>query len=105
MQAVILAGGRGSRLHPLTERIPKPMVPLFDRPVLEHTIALLRRHSIRDLTLTVSYRARDIIDHFGGGSRWGVRIRYIVEETPLGTAGALRDLAPKLRDTFLVLSG
>ncbi|HZO91582.1 MAG TPA: NDP-sugar synthase [Chthonomonadaceae bacterium] len=105
MQAVILAGGKGTRLHPLTRHIPKPMVPLFDRPVLEHTIALLKSHGIRHLIFTLSYRARDIIEYFGGGSRWGVHIQYAIEDEPLGTAGGLKAMQPLLRETFCVLSG
>lgn len=105
MQAVILAGGKGTRLHPLTTNIPKPMVPIFDRPVLEHTIHLLRSHSITHITLTLNYRANDIMSYFGGGSRWGVHIQYAIEDSPLGTAGGLRAMKPLLNDTFLVLSG
>lgn len=105
MQAVILAGGKGTRLHPLTSRIPKPMVPVFDRPALEHTLLLLKRHDIRHLLITLSYRATDIIDYFGGGSRWGVHIQYAIEDSPLGTAGGLHAMKPFLHDTFFVLSG
>jgi mannose-1-phosphate guanylyltransferase/phosphomannomutase len=81
------------------------MVPLFDRPVLEHTILLLKAHGVTHLILTLSYRARDIIEYFGGGSRWGVHIQYAIEDTPLGTAGGLKGMQPMLRDTFFVLSG
>ena len=105
MQAVILAGGKGSRLHPLTADIPKPMAPIFNRPAMEHLVELLVRHDIRDIILTVSHLATTILDHFGDGTRWGANIRYSAEDTPKGTAGAVKDLQPVLSDTFLVLSG
>ena len=105
MQAVILAGGKGTRLHPLTSSTPKPMVNLFDKPVLEHTVELLKRHGIRDIVITLAYKADQIIDHFGGGTRWGVNIQYALEDMPKGTAGGLRSLQPVLSDTFVVISG
>lgn len=105
MRAVILAGGRGTRLHPLTTNVPKPLVPMFDKPVMEHTVTLLAKHGIRDITVTVSYRADQIMERFGDGSRLGVNIDYYIEETPRGTAGGLKDFADKLTETFLVISG
>ncbi len=105
MQAVLLAGGRGSRLHPLTYRLPKPMVPIFDRPVIEHTLRLLKRHGVDHVVLTLGYRANDIIRYFGTGAAWDMTIQYVIEETPLGTAGGLRALKPLIDSTFLVLSG
>lgn len=105
MQAVILAGGKGTRLHPLTANIPKPMVPLFDRPVMEHCICLLARHGITDIIVTVSYLARDIMRYFGDGSRLGVKIRYSVETEPLGTAGGVKLIQEMIDDTFVVVSG
>ena len=105
MQAVILAGGKGMRLFPLTSRTPKPMVSLFNKPVLEHAINLLKRHDVYDITITLAYKAEQIIDYFGGGSKWGVNIQYALEDSPMGTAGGLRRLQPMLNDTFLVLSG
>jgi mannose-1-phosphate guanylyltransferase/phosphomannomutase len=81
------------------------MVPLFDRPVMEHMITLLKSHGVTHLILTLSYRARDIIEYFGGGSRWGVHIQYAIEDSPLGTAGGLKAMQPLLQDTFFVLSG
>ena len=105
MQAVILAGGKGARLYPLTSRTPKPMVNLFNKPVLEHTIDLLKQHGIRDIIITVAYKADQIIDYFGGGSKWGVNIQYSLEDIPMGTAGGLRRLQPLLNDTFLIISG
>jgi mannose-1-phosphate guanylyltransferase / phosphomannomutase len=105
MQAVILAGGRGTRLHPLTDQTPKPLTPLFNRPVMEHLIELLAKHEVRDITVTLSYLARDIVHHFGDGSKWGVNLHYSIENSPKGTAGGVKELQPILHDTFLVLSG
>jgi len=105
MQAVILAGGKGTRLHPLTTNIPKPMVPFFDRPVMEHCIKLLAKHDIKDIIITVSYLAKDIMHYFGNGSRWGVKIRYSVETEPLGTAGGVKLIQPMINDTFVIVSG
>lgn len=105
MQAVILAGGQGTRLRPLTARTPKPMVPLFDRPVMEHALLLLRKHGVHQVFVTLSYRAREIIDYFGGGSRWGMRIHYSIEDEPMGTAGGVKRFVSSLHDTFLVISG
>jgi len=81
------------------------MVPLFDRPVMEHALRLLRKHGVRQVFVTLSYRAREIIDYFGGGSRWGMRIHYSIEDEPMGTAGGVRRFADLLHDTFLVISG
>ena len=105
LQAVILAGGKGTRLHPLTSGIPKPMVPLFGKPVMEHMIALLGRHGYADIGMTVSHLAMDVMKHFGGGSRWGVHLQYSIEDTPLGTAGGVKQIRSSLRDTFLVVCG
>lgn len=105
MQAVILAGGEATRLHPLVTSIPKPMVPLFDRPVLEHTIKLLAKHGIRDIIITVSHLAEDIVEYFGDGSHWNVSIHYSVEFEPRGTAGGVKLVQSMIEDTFLVISG
>jgi mannose-1-phosphate guanylyltransferase/phosphomannomutase len=105
MQAVILAGGKGTRLQPLTSRTPKPMVKLFGKPVIEHTIDLLKRHGVRDIVITVAYKAEQIMEHFGNGSKWGVNIQYSIEGTPRGTAGGLRTIQPIINDTFLIISG
>lgn len=105
MQAVILAGGRGTRLYPLTSNMPKPMLNLFNKPVLEHTIELLKHYDIRDIVITLAYKAEQIIDYFGSGSRWGVNIQYYLEDTPKGSAGGLRRIQPVLNETFVVVSG
>jgi mannose-1-phosphate guanylyltransferase/phosphomannomutase len=103
MQAIILAGGPAARLHPVDTPVPKPMLPLFDRPVLEHTINLLARYGITDIIAALSHQALDIARYFGDGRRFGVRIRYSVESEPLGTAGALRSVQQMITGTFLVV--
>jgi len=105
MQAVILAGGRGTRLHPVNTAVPKAMLPLFDRPVLEHMIGLLARHGIEDIIVAVSHEAMELPHYFGDGRRLGARIRYSVEAEPLGTAGALRSVQEMIGGAFLVVPG
>lgn len=104
-KAFILAGGKGTRLRPITYEIPKPMVPIKGRPILEHTIELLRKHEIRDLIISVGYLGEKIKEYFGNGSKFGVRITYVEEEVPRGTAGALRLAEPLLEETFLMILG
>lgn len=103
--AIIMAGGEGQRLRPLTEHRPKPLMPLLDEPVIGMTLRLLRRHGISEATLTLCYRADDIMHALGDGSTYGVSLRYAVEDTPRGTAGSVKDAAQKMRGTVLVLSG
>ena len=105
MQAVILVGGEGTRLRPLTYGTPKPMVPLFGVPFLERTIARLRGAGVTDVVLATGYLPQAIRDHFCEGDRIGVRITYVVEDTPLGTAGAIRNVADKITGPFFVLNG
>lgn len=105
MKAVILVGGEGTRLRPLTCLRPKPMLPLANRPFLEHVIAYLAAHGIRDVILSLCYRPDSIERYFGDGSAVGVRLTYVVEETPLGTAGGVRNVARYLDDTFFVFNG
>ncbi|HEX3269217.1 MAG TPA: nucleotidyltransferase family protein, partial [Ktedonobacterales bacterium] len=90
MKAVVMAGGEGSRLRPLTVSRPKPMAPIVGRPVMEHILNLLKRHGINDVVVTVQYMASAIEDYFGDGSQFGMRISYSREETPLGTAGSVK---------------
>jgi len=87
MKAVVMAGGEGSRLRPLTLTRPKPMLPLVNRPVLGHILYLLKYHDITDVIITVQYLATQIQDYFGDGRSLGMNIDYVVEESPLGTAG------------------
>ena len=105
MKAVILAGGEGTRLRPLTSNQPKPMIPLVNRPMLEHIVHLLARHGFDDIVVTVAYLANQIRDYFGDGTDFGVRMRYATEEQPLGTAGSVRNAADELDEPFLVISG
>lgn len=102
--AVIVAGGFGKRLYPLTQQVPKPMLPVGGRPLLERTIEHLVAAGVRRVTITTHYRAEQIREHFGDGSRFGVAIDYVLEETPLGTAGALRLVEPAEK-TLLVFNG
>jgi histidinol-phosphate phosphatase family protein len=105
MKTVILAGGLGTRLGPLTEKLPKCMVPIGDLPLLEHQIRLLSRYGLTDIILSTGYRAESIRDYFGDGHRFGVALSYVEEQTPLGTAGALRQLQAVLTHDFVVLYG
>jgi mannose-1-phosphate guanylyltransferase/phosphomannomutase len=105
VKAVILAGGEGTRLRPLTSNQPKPMMPLVNRPMMEHIVRLLAQHGFDDIVVTVAFLANQIRDYFGDGSDFGVRMRYATEETPLGTAGSVRNASQELDETFLVISG
>ena len=105
MKAVILAGGEGTRLRPLTSNQPKPMIPLVNRPMMEHIVTLLAHHGFDDIVVTVAYLANHIRNYFGDGSDFGVTMRYATEESPLGTAGSVRNASVELDDTFLVISG
>ncbi|HUG56318.1 MAG TPA: sugar phosphate nucleotidyltransferase [Candidatus Limnocylindrales bacterium] len=105
MQAVVMAGGEGSRLRPLTINRPKPMVSVVNKPCLGHIFDLLKRHGITDAYVTLQYLASVIQDAYGDGGAVGMRLRYSVEETPLGTGGSVRQIGDALDDTFLVISG
>jgi len=105
MKAVIMAGGSGSRLRPLTVGRPKPMVPLVNKPVIAHLRDLLQRQQIDDLVVTLQYLPEVIQDYLGDGSDYGMRITYSVEQIPLGTAGSVKHVEDHLDDTFLVVSG
>ncbi|MDW3218127.1 MAG: sugar phosphate nucleotidyltransferase [Acidimicrobiales bacterium] len=105
MKAVIMAGGEGTRLRPLTSNVPKPMMPLANRPMMEHILDLLKRHGFDEIVVTVAFMANHIRDWFGDGSEFGVRMVYAVEETPLGTAGSVRNAMDELTEPFLVISG
>ncbi len=102
--AVVMAGGLGTRLRPLTEQIPKPMLPVGDRPLLELIVEQLRAAGARRVALATHYHADLIAAHFGDGRRFGVPISYLVEEQPLGTAGALALLDP-CEGPLLVMNG
>ncbi len=100
-----MAGGQGSRLRPLTCDLPKPMVPMANRPMMEYIIELLHHHGMEDIAVTTWYLPEAIEEHFGDGGAWGVNLRYFVEERPLGTAGSVKNAAGFLDETFLVISG
>lgn len=106
MRAVLMAGGSGTRLRPLTCDMPKPMVPVLNRPMAEHIINLLKRHNIREIIATLHYLPDVMRDYFGDGSEFDVQMTYAVEEEqPLGTAGCVKNVEELLDDTFLVISG
>jgi len=105
MKAVILAGGEGTRLRPLTSNQPKPMMPIANKPMMEHIVRLLALHGYDDIVVTVAFLANHIRNYFGDGSDFGVRMRYATEETPLGTAGSVRNAMAELDETFLVIAG
>ena len=106
LKAVIMAGGEGTRLRPLSLGSPKPMTPLLGRPVMEHIIQLLRSHGVDDICVTLCYKPQAVMDYFGGGERLGVRLTYFIEEDPLGTAGSVKNCMSHLgREDFLVISG
>jgi mannose-1-phosphate guanylyltransferase/phosphomannomutase len=106
MRAVLMAGGSGTRLRPLTCDVPKPMVQILNRPIAEHIINLLKRHQITEVIATLHYLPDIMRDYFQDGSDFGVQMTYAVEEDqPLGTAGCVKNIADLLDDTFLVISG
>lgn len=105
MKAVILAGGLGTRLQPYTFFMPKPMLPLGNKPLLEHIITWLVRNGIRDIVICVSYLGKTIENYFSDGSKFGASIEYAKSERPLGTAGQLKSAEKFLEDTFLCIYG
>lgn len=105
MQLVVLAGGRGTRMGPLGDAIPKALLPVDGKPLLEHQLELARRYGVRDVLVLTGYRGEMIEEQCGDGSRWGLRIRYLREATPLGTAGALKQAEKLLEPNFLVFYG
>ena len=101
-----MAGGEGTRLKAVTGDMPKPLVPLVGRPMLEHIFLLLKKHGFTDICATLRYRAGDIIERFGDGGSLGVHLSYRVETEPLGTAGSVKNCADFYGDEeFLVISG
>jgi mannose-1-phosphate guanylyltransferase / phosphomannomutase len=105
MKAVVMAGGEGTRLRPLTSNQPKPMVPIVGKPCMEHIIDLLRKHGFDDVIVTLAFMPQAIRGYFGDGEAYGVSIRYSVEESPAGTAGSVKLAEEALDETFLVISG
>ena len=101
--AILMAGGRGARLLPLTEKVPKPLLPIGDKPVMERIISQLREAGIKKMNVAVHHKSEQISSHFGNGSRFGVELTYVAEDKPLGTAGSLRALG-QLTEPFIVIN-
>lgn len=104
MQAVILAGGKGTRLRPYTVTMPKPLVPVGDLPILEIVIRQLKHYKIDEIIVSIGHSAELIEAYFKDGKKWGVKIRYVREDKPLGTAGAIKNIS-HLDDNFIVMNG
>ncbi|MBI4744046.1 MAG: NDP-sugar synthase [Actinobacteria bacterium] len=105
MKAVILVGGEGTRLRPLSCDVPKPMMPIANKPFIEYIINQLKKYSIKDIIFSTCYLPEHIENYFGDGSDIGISITYITEEQPLGTAGAVKNVEEYLKETFLVFNG
>ncbi len=108
MFALILAGGKGERLRPLTDSMPKPMVPVGERPILWHQVEWLKEAGVTDVVFLAGYRWRDIQDYFGTGESFGIRAHYSVEDSPLGRGGAIKQgfsMVPEDEESVIVLNG
>ncbi|HKH76579.1 MAG TPA: NDP-sugar synthase, partial [Rubrobacteraceae bacterium] len=106
MKAVIMAGGQGTRLRPLTSNLPKPMIPIVNVPCMEHIVRLLEEHGLTDIVVTLQFLPEEIQDYFGDGSDWGVNLSYSIEVAPAGTAGSVKLAEEHLKDDrILVISG
>ncbi len=104
MKALFLAGGKGVRLQPLTDHLPKPMVPIMNKPLLERTMINLKKSGVTEIVISSCYQANFIKNYFGGGETMGLTIKYIVEDLPLGTGGAIKMAAAEFDETFLVFN-
>ena len=104
MKAVVLAGGLGTRLHPLTVNLPKPMVPVANQPLMEYVIYLLRKHHFKDITAVLYHQPEVIKNYFGNGSKFGVEMNYVEAKEDYGTAGAVRFAAQSFKEPFIVIS-
>ncbi len=105
MQVVILAGGLGTRLRPLTYKIPKPMIEINGKPFLEYLIRYLKIYNLKDILICTCYLSEKIVSYFKNGSKLGVRIKFSNEEQPIGTGGALKNAEMFLNDKFILLNG
>ncbi len=104
-QAFVLAGGKGERLRPLTNNIPKPLVKVRGKPILQYSVELLTEHGVKEIILGTGYMHEKIEEYFGAGKKFGVKILYSVEKEPLGTGGALKATEKKLESRFIMLNG
>ncbi|MHB8064395.1 MAG: nucleotidyltransferase family protein, partial [Ruminiclostridium sp.] len=104
MKALFLAGGKGIRLQPLTNKLPKPMVPIMNKPLLERTMVHLKKSGISEIVISSCYHSQYIKDYFGNGEHFGLKIQYIVEDIPLGTGGAIKKAGAQFKDTFIVFN-
>ena len=105
VKAVILAGGKGTRLRPLTYAIPKPLLPINERPMLDHILLYLKKYGVTEVFMTIGYLGYQIKSYFGDGSELGIKIKYVEEKKPLGTAGCLNLIKDELDDTFILVGG
>src|ERR1700751_6180986 len=106
MRAVVMAGGEGTRLRPMTANQPKPLLPVANKPIMEHVLRLLKRHGFDETVVTVQFLASLVRNYFGDGEDVGMSLQYATEESPLGTAGSVKNAEDELKDgTFLVISG
>ncbi len=105
MKAVIMAGGKGTRLRPLTSNQPKPMISIVNKPCVEHIVNLLKHHGIEEIVTTLGFMPEVIEEYFGDGSEWGVKMEHSIEEEPMGTAGSVKLAEDKLTERFIVVSG
>src|SRR3989344_8355831 len=105
MDAVILAGGKGRRLGKLTKNLPKPLIRIGEKPLIEHQLNLLKNYGFSNIWILSGYLGEKIKDYVGDGSKWSVKIKHIIESRPLGTAGALKQLKRNVNKDFLVFSG
>ncbi|MFZ1688194.1 MAG: sugar phosphate nucleotidyltransferase [Flavobacteriales bacterium] len=104
VDALVMAGGRGERLRPFTDELPKPLIPVGQKPIIEHTLGLLARFGVQHVAISVNYLREKIMDHLGDGSRFGMHITYVHEDAPLGTAGALALLGAAQHGTLLMMN-
>jgi len=104
-RALILAGGLGERLRPLTDNTPKPLLPIKEKPILEWIILNLKKHGIKHVILLISYKAEQIMGYFGDGSKLGITIEYFIENVPMGTGGGAKIISKDFKEPFLMLNG
>src|SRR3989338_9048927 len=104
-QAFVLAGGKGERLRPITDKIPKPLIKIAGKPILEYNLELLALHGVKEAILATGYLHHKLEEHFGTGKKFGLKISYSIEKEPLGTGGALKAAEALLEKSFFMLNG